>query len=135
MTDRIHQQKAHRDRPVVGADLSAEERPGVPMEQPVGKLTPTAPDQIARQKPRRGIVHRRGLAQMTPVFGTAQPLSGLSGLIRRMAYSMRETRARHWMTLLLADRVDVLEHRFWRLAKLSAGAAAVFFVVRLFRES
>ena len=134
MSDRIQQEKAHRDRPVVGADLSPQERPGVPMEQPRGKLTPTAPDEIERQKPRRGIVHRRSLSQMTPVFGTAQPLSGLSGLLRRLAYSMRETRAKHWMTLLLADRVDVLEHRFWKLAKLSAGAAVLILAVRLFRD-
>jgi hypothetical protein len=59
---------------------------------------------------------------------------GLSGLMRRMAYSTRETKMRHWMTLLLADRVDVLEHRAWKLTKLAAGAAALVFVVRLLRD-
>ncbi len=133
MTDRQQQRQAHRDRPVVGADLSPDERPGVPMEQPVGRLTPTAPEHVDRMKPRWGVVHRRELAQMTPVFGTAQPLHGVSGLMRRIAYSMHETRAKHWMMLLMADRVDVLEHRAWRLAKVGVGAAAVLFVIRTLR--
>jgi len=134
MSERHQQRQAHRDRPVVGADIAPEERPGVPMEQPMGRLTPTAPEVIERMKPRRGIVHRAGLPGMTPVFGTAQPLHGLSGLLRRLAYSTRETRARHWMALLIADRVDVLEHRVWKLAKLTAGAAALFLVIRILRD-
>ncbi|MCA1828393.1 MAG: hypothetical protein ABR567_23225 [Myxococcales bacterium] len=133
MSDRQTQRQAHLDRPVLGADIAAEDRPGVPMEQPKGKLTPTAPESIERMKPRRGIVHRKG-AQLTPVFGTAQPLHGVSGLVRRIAYSTRETRMKHWMMLLLADRVDVMEHRAWKLTKLAAGAAAVLFVIRILRD-
>ena len=133
MSDRHTQRQAHRDRPVIGADISTDERPGVPMEQPAGRLTPTAPGSIERMKPRRGIVHRKGAA-LTPVFGTAQPLHGFSGVLRRMAYSTRETKARHWLTLLLADRVDVLEHRAWKVTKLAATAAAVLFVIRVLRD-
>jgi hypothetical protein len=44
------------------------------------------------------------------VVGTAEPLSGLSGALRRFAYSIPEHEARHWMLLLAADRVDVVEH-------------------------
>ena len=133
MSDRQTQREAHRNRPTVGADISPDERPGVPMEQPKGKLTPTAPDAVERMKPRRGILHGKG-RPLTPVFGTAQPVSGFSGLLRRLAYSMRETQARHWMMLLMADRVDVLEHRAWRLTKVAAGAAAVLFVIRVLRD-
>jgi hypothetical protein len=126
----------HRDRPVVGADLH--DRPGVPMETPPHKLTPTAPDAFERQKPRRGIVHRRALKQMTPVFGTVQPVHGLSGLLRRVAYGTRETRARHWMLLLIADRVDVWEHRIAKLVKVAAlvpaGAAAVVIAIKYLRD-
>jgi len=109
MADREKQREEHRDRPVVGADLH--DRPGAPMEHPPQKLTPTAPDRIEPMRPRRGLTHRRELRGMTPVFGTGQPLHSISGLLRRMAYRIPESRARHWMTLLLADRVDVLEHR------------------------
>jgi hypothetical protein len=51
---------------------------------------------------------RRGL---TPVYGTAQPPRGASGFLRRAAYRIPEHRARRWMLLMLADRVDVMEHR------------------------
>src|SRR5688572_26541326 len=34
---------------------------------------------------------------VTPVFGTAQPLRGLSGKIRRYAYTLSEGRTEHWL--------------------------------------
>jgi hypothetical protein len=138
MSDKNRQTKDHLDRPVVGADLPSEERPGVPMEHAARPLTPTAPDQFEHMRPRRGLTHRKELRSMTPVFGTAQPLHGLSGLVRRMAYSTNETRARHWMLLLVADRVDVLEHRIAKLVKVAAfvpaGVAAVVLAVKVFRK-
>ena len=85
----------------------------------------TAPERIEQQRRPRGLTHRKGLAQMTPVFGTAQPLHGISGLLRRTACSIRETRARHWMLLLAADRVDVWEHRIAKLVKVAAIVPAV----------
>lgn len=97
-----------------GADASPENRPGVPMEwtpHPAEGAHWTTPD---RQQPSVPIFIRRGLDKPTPVFGTAQPPTGLSGQIRRLAYQVPEHTVRHWMTLLLADRVDVLEHRFSR---------------------
>jgi hypothetical protein len=48
---------------------------------------------------------------MTPVFGTAQPLRGVSGAIRRHAYTFSEGQTAHWMLLMASDRVDVLESR------------------------
>jgi hypothetical protein len=47
----------------------------------------------------------------TPVFGTAQPPRGLSGALRRRAYALPEHHTRHWLWLLLADRIDLAEHR------------------------
>lgn len=46
---------------------------------------------------------------ITRVFGTSTPPSGLSGAIRRYAYKFSEATATHWMTLILADRVDVIQ--------------------------
>src|SRR5947209_2320523 len=46
---------------------------------------------------------------ITRVFGTSTPPSGLSGSIRRYAYKYGEATATHWMTLILADRVDVIQ--------------------------
>ena len=46
-------------------------------------------------------------AFMTPVFGTAQPLRGVSGGVRRLAYRLySEGRLAHWLLLVLGDRID-----------------------------
>ena len=46
---------------------------------------------------------------ITRVFGTSTPPSGLSGAIRRFAFKYSEATAAHWMSLVLADRVNVVE--------------------------
>jgi hypothetical protein len=49
---------------------------------------------------------------VTPVFGTSCPPKGISGMMRKFAYKKySEGRAAHWLLLLAADRVDVLESR------------------------
>jgi hypothetical protein len=46
-------------------------------------------------------------AFVTPVFGTAQPLHGVSGAVRRLAYRrFSEGRLVHWLLLVLGDRID-----------------------------
>jgi hypothetical protein len=65
------------------------------------------PERQPEERPReRSIEHRF----LTPVFGTAQPLRGLSGRMRKLAYDRwSEGRNAHWLALIAADRVDVLE--------------------------
>jgi hypothetical protein len=46
---------------------------------------------------------------VTAVYGTSAPASGLSGHIRRMAFKESESSYGHWLPLLLADRVNVVE--------------------------
>ena len=137
MTDR-QRQLDHKERQSRGLDLLAHERPFVGIEHAPQALTQAAPQHLEQQRLRRGQVKRVGLKRMTPVFGTGQPLRGVSGLVRRLAYSIRETKARHWMMLLLADRVDVLEHRLAKLVKVAAivplGIAGVVLAVRFFRD-
>lgn len=94
-----------------GIDEAPERRPGVPMEAEPHPAEGAHGELPARQHPRVTVLRRRGLAELTPVFGTAQPPRGLSGLIRRVAYRIPEHRARHWLMLMAADRVDVLEDR------------------------
>lgn len=67
---------------------------------------------------------REDLAQLTPVFGTAEPPSGLSGVLRRLAYRIPDHRASHWAALLIADRIDVLEHDPARVVAIAAAAVA-----------
>lgn len=48
-------------------------------------------------------------SMLPPVFGTAQPLHGLSGAIRRIAYDrFSETKNARWLLLVLGDRVDAV---------------------------
>lgn len=91
-----------------GFDAPLANRPGVPMEaepEPTGAYRAEPPQQ------RGSTLHRAALDGPTPVFGTAQPPRGLSGALRRGAYRVPEHYARHWMLLMLADRIDVLEAR------------------------
>jgi hypothetical protein len=46
---------------------------------------------------------------MPAVFGTAAPPSGLSGVLRRAAFEWSESRWTHWLLLLAADRINVVE--------------------------
>lgn len=43
------------------------------------------------------------------VFGTSVPPSGLSGMIRREAFKRSEGKWSHWLMLLAADRINVVE--------------------------
>jgi hypothetical protein len=94
-----------------GADADRSLRPSVPRERR-DLLTGAHWDFPERQPelvPRERSVEHKFL---TPVFGTTAPLRGLSGAIRKYAYSRySEARAAHWLILLASDRVDVLESR------------------------
>jgi len=105
---------AQRPRPAGAGVEVPETRPGVPMEAPPHPAPAAYWEVPARQQPRVTVLRRAGLAELTPVFGTAQPPRGASGLLRRVAYRIPEHRARHWILLVVADRVDVLEGRLGR---------------------
>ncbi|MDF2990463.1 MAG: hypothetical protein K0S37_977 [Microbacterium sp.] len=89
-----------------GADLDPADRPSFPKEKPLDLHTHWVFPETQPEPPggrERSIEHGR----LTPVFGTAQPLHGVSGAIRRYAYDrFSEARAAHWLLLLAADRVD-----------------------------
>jgi hypothetical protein len=92
-----------------GVDLDPANRPSYPKE--IAARSGAHWDFPVRQVPRgfreRSTEHKF----MTPVFGTAQPLKGLSGRIRKQAYTYSEARLAHWLLLIAGDRVDVLESR------------------------
>jgi hypothetical protein len=93
-----------------GADLELDDRPSVPklrhdIDSGAHWNIPERQAELAQRE--RSIEHRI----LTPVFGTAQPLRGVPGAIRRLAYRFSEGRAAHWLILLLADRVEVTQHR------------------------
>jgi len=47
--------------------------------------------------------------RVTSVFGTSSPPRGLSGMIRRFAFKYSESTYAHWVPLVLADRINVVE--------------------------
>lgn len=55
------------------------------------------------------VLHSIERPNVTAVFGTSVPPNGLSGMIRRYAFKYSESSYGHWLPLLLADRVDVVE--------------------------
>ena len=55
------------------------------------------------------VLHSNERPNVTAVFGTASPPSGLSGMIRRFAFKFSENEYSHWLPLILADRVNVVE--------------------------
>ncbi|WP_405371900.1 MULTISPECIES: hypothetical protein [unclassified Microbacterium] len=89
-----------------GADLDPADRPAFPREQPGIETGAhwTLPDQQPHGDGReRSIEHTR----LTPVFGTAQPLHGVSGAVRRLAYARySEAQTAHWMLLIAGDRLE-----------------------------
>jgi hypothetical protein len=137
MADRQRQRIEHANEPVYGSDLPGPSRPGVPMETQPRPLTPTVhwrdPE---RQPPNPRVTKRRELTQLTPVYSSALPPRGISGVLRRAAYRIPESHPQHFMLLMLADRVDVLEHRLFRLVKTTAllplgTAAGVLLIAKL----
>lgn len=92
-----------------GADADPSMRPGVPRELPEPRRVRGAWwDEPERQADDPDMA-RPSYKRRTPMFGTAQPACGLSGLIRKSAYRIPEYRTSHWLALLLSDRVNAVE--------------------------
>jgi hypothetical protein len=92
-----------------GADLDPQVRPAYPKERtPPRFISPSYPEPA--QQPRTvKVFHSTERPGLTPVFGTSTPPSGVSGLIRKGAFRYSENDLRHWLMLLFADRVNVVE--------------------------
>jgi hypothetical protein len=92
-----------------GIDLPSERRPGVPREAKP-RAFPNAHWMTPEpQKATVPVLKRADIPALTPVFGTSSPPRGLSGQLRRLAYARPDHYTMHWMLLLAADRVDVIE--------------------------
>ncbi len=92
-----------------GVDLDPSDRPSVPRERydpdRAGAHWDFPERQVEKTPRERSIEHKF----LPPVFGTACPPKGVSGAMRRYAYTFSEARSAHWLVLMAADRVDALE--------------------------
>lgn len=106
--------QAHQRKPPPGiqgwgADLDPAARPAYPMERTPPRFIDVAWEEPEQQRSTVKVFHSTERPGLTPVFGTAQPPSGLSGMIRGAAFRFSENDLRHWLMLLFADRVNVVE--------------------------
>ena len=92
-----------------GADLDHANRPGYPMERMPARLVGDHSHPPVPQLRTVEILQSIERPSMTPLFGTPQPPSGVSGMLRRAAFKFSESDLRHWMILLFADRVNMVE--------------------------
>lgn len=93
-----------------GIDADPENEPTYPMK----KYTGDDHRQLNYEKPVQQpvdieVLHSNERPGVTAVYGTAVPPSGLSGAIRRYAFRYSEGSFGHWIPLILADRINVVE--------------------------
>lgn len=93
-----------------GIDADPKNNPTYPMKHYTGadhdRLNyDRAPQQMQNMEVLKSIER----PEITRVFGSSIPPSGLSGILRRRAFKFSEGSSAHWLTLVLADRVNVVE--------------------------
>lgn len=91
-----------------GVDLPRSRRPAVPMEHQPPRLD-CQPQPASQQPVHVEVLHSNERPGITPLFGSTLPPKGLSGAMRRHAFRRSENDLRHWLMLLAADRVDMVE--------------------------
>jgi hypothetical protein len=101
-----------------GIDADPQNDPAYPMRhleagQPRGLSWTRPAQQVPTVEILQSIEHNRQPA----VVGTSTPPSGLSGMIRRVAFRRSESDWWHWLMLMGADRIDVVEAIVSDLAK------------------
>ncbi|MDQ1085532.1 MULTISPECIES: hypothetical protein [unclassified Siphonobacter] len=93
-----------------GIDADPKNEPTYPMKKYTGDDYRRLNYQRSPQQPVKvEILHSNERPGVTAVFGTSSPPSGLSGVIRRYAFRFSESEYGHWLPLLFADRVNVVE--------------------------
>lgn len=101
-----------------GIDANSKNEPTYPMKNYTGddhkRLQYTRP---TLQDVNMEILKSNERPNITAVFGTSTPPSGVSGMIRRYAFRYSEGSWGHWLPLILADRVNVIEGIFDDLKK------------------
>lgn len=92
-----------------GSDLDHKNRPAYPMERTPPRLNAVSSHAPEQQAETVKILYSKERPGITPLFGTTVPLSGISGKLREFAFKYSENDLRHWLVLLLADRIHMFE--------------------------
>ncbi len=93
-----------------GVDADPENDPTYPMKKYNGDDRKRLNYQKPPQQPLDiEVLHSNERPGLTAVFGASTPPSGLSGELRRFAFRYSEGSFGHWIPLILADRVNMVE--------------------------
>lgn len=100
---------APKDIPGWGIDADPKNNPTYPMKHYTG----ADHERIHYQRPEQQPVNVELLKSIerptvSSVFGTTTPPKGLSGALRRYAFTHSESTYLHWVPLVMADRMDVI---------------------------
>ncbi|MFD0941521.1 hypothetical protein [Pedobacter boryungensis] len=100
----------YKSIPGWGMDSDPENEPTYPMKNYTGDDHNRSNYERASQQPISVEILQSTERPKPPVvFGTSVPPKGLSGQIRRYAFQHSEDRYRHWIPLILADRINMVE--------------------------
>lgn len=93
-----------------GIDVDPNNEPTYPIKKYTGddhqRLHYVRPEQ---QPENVEVLHSNERPTVSAVFGTSVPPSGFSGALRRFAFKYSEDRFPHWLALILADRINMVE--------------------------
>lgn len=92
-----------------GVDANPLNEPTYPMKDEGVKKADRAWERPPKQKVEMEILHSNERPDLTAVVGETLPPRLLSGALRRYAFRYSESQYRHWLPLLLADRINELE--------------------------
>jgi len=93
-----------------GVDADPENDPTYPIKRhAVGEHQGYVWDRPEQQPVDVEVLHSNERPNIAATFGATLPPKGLSGLIRRAAFKYSENSYGHWLPLMLADRVDMVE--------------------------
>ncbi len=93
-----------------GVDADPENDPTYPMKKRNnGEHAGYSWKRPSQQSPTVEVLHSNERPHVTSAFGTSTPPKGLSGMLRRFAFRYSESSYGHWLPLMLADRIGVVE--------------------------
>jgi hypothetical protein len=92
-----------------GIDIDPENDPTYPMRRIEDQIRGSNWDRPPLQKPTVEILESIEHIRLPAVLGTSTPPGGASGAIRRYAFRRSESDWLHWLLLMGADRINVVE--------------------------
>lgn len=95
-----------------GIDADPLNNPTYPMRKDNSEDDQNYDERPFHQRPVTEILKSSERPSFSYVVGETLPPKGISGRVRRYAFQYSESRYRHWLPLLLADRINEIEGIF-----------------------